>query len=480
MKHRLLSILSLFIALSLFAGCGQAAVNDVNGTESNTTDETTTAEVKVNRLDELGTKDFNGETFVILDTDDNVNFNIPQEEKTGDIISDAIFERNVKITELYNIQFKYETCADVSERASLLRKSVMANDNAYDLMFSTVSSSIGPLSTEGILANLCDMKYLTLDAEWWSPLIYESLRLENIMYYTTGDISPISYRAPACYYVNETLLENNGIDKNDLYEYVENGTWTLDMLNKLAGELDRDLNGDDLLRPEADFFGILNEDNDLTAACFMVSSGISLSSVDKDGHLYSELQNGNVVNAIEKLSSILSKVPRESNDSLHNAFKNDRVMFLMHYASSGYTRYRDMQSNYLVLPLPKYDENQKTYRSLMNTWMNAFVCVPTNADTKRAGFIMEAMAYLSHNSLRSAAYELSMKQKGARNDKDAVMLDTIYNTLYLDFNSFMNFGGSLVPITNAIFKDNAYLSAAQSVSEATKTAMDTFEKEWTK
>ena len=38
---------------------------------------------------------------------------------------------------------------------------------------------------------------------------------------------------------------------------------------------------------------------------------------------------------------------------------------------------------------------------------------------------------------------MAFKNKGARNEKDAEMLDVIFDTLTLDFNFAENFGGSL-------------------------------------
>ena len=250
------------------------------------------------------------------------------------------------------------------------------------------------------------------------------------------------------------------------------------MLNRLAGELDRDLNEDNSFYADDDFFGILNENNSLTAACFMAAAGINLSSIDDNGRLYSELNSEKAVNAVDKLAKVLSKAPRKDSNALHTAFKDDRVVFLMHYASSGYTRDRDMKSNYIMLPLPKYDENQENYRSLVNTWCNAFVCVPTTADTERAGFIMEAMAYMSRETLRPAAYDMALKVKGARNENDAIMLDTIIDSIYLDFNSFMEFGGSVAKIGYAIFKDAAYSSSIAGLMDSMNAEMEKFSEAW--
>ncbi len=277
MKHRTYTLTALILALLTVSSCGGTAENpgETGDSDSNTTE--STEMLPKDRIAELGDRDFGGETFVILDDAGNVNVNHPDETLEGDTVNDTVTERNNIISEKYNIKFEYLTANGASERAALLRNSVMADEKAYDLFFSIIPTSIGPLATEGILADLASIDYLSLNEQWWSKLIYENCRIGGKMYYTTGDISPISYRAPACYYANETLLDEYNISKDDIYTAVENGTWTLDMLNQLAGELDRDLNNDGRLYTDDDFFGILNEDNALTAACFMVSSGETLA-----------------------------------------------------------------------------------------------------------------------------------------------------------------------------------------------------------
>ena len=73
---------------------------------------------------------------------------------------------------------------------------------------------------------------------------------------------------------------------------------------------------------------------------------------------------------------------------------------------------------------------------------------------------------------------MAMKVKGVRNDKDALMLDTIMDSIYLDFNSFMEFGGSISPMANAIFKDGAYTSSIASYIESMNAEMVEFSKAW--
>lgn len=383
MNKKLTSAVSLALIFAfLLVSCSQSPSDSDNSGASDGTDTTSPA---VSRLDELGERDFGGADFVILDANGSpsLHTNIPGDESNGEIINDGLIERDRKISDMYNVNIRYVQIPNASEGASTLRSSVMAGEREYNLIYSTISgSSLGTLATEGILANLCNIGTLSLDREWWSPLIYENCRISERMYYTGGDIAPSIYCAPACIYANQLLLGDYKIDIEEIYDKVEAGEWTLDYMNTLAGELDRDLNSDGKLILADDFFGILNENNGLTAAAFMAGSGVKLSEI------------------------------------------------------SG----------------------------------NAITC----------RFITEALAYESHENVRPLVYDLSFKNKGARNERDSDMLDIIFDSLYLDFNSFMDFGGVLSILANSIFKGANFASGYASVSEKITADAEQFVEEWTK
>ena len=481
MNKKLTSAVSLALIFAFLLVSCQGSQSPSDSDNSGASDGTDTTSPAVSRLDELGERDFGGADFVILDANGSpsLHTNIPGDESNGEIINDGLIERDRKIADMYNVNIRYVQIPNASEGASTLRSSVMAGEREYNLIYSTISgSSLGTLATEGILANLCDIGTLSLDREWWSPLIYENCRISGRMYYTGGDIAPSIYCAPACIYANQLLLNDYKIDIEEIYDKVEAGEWTLDYMNTLAGELDRDLNSDGKLVLADDFFGILNENNGLTAAAFMAGSGVKLSEISGNA-ITCNLSSEHSFDVIEKLSSILLNVNYNGNE-LHEALMNDRAVFMMHYVSSSYSRYRDMKSDFLILPIPKYDENQSTYNSLVNTWCNSFVGIPTNADPDITGFITEALAYESHENVRPLVYDLSFKNKGARNERDSDMLDIIFDSLYLDFNSFMDFGGVLSILANSIFKGADFASGYASVSEKITADAEQFVEEWTK
>ncbi len=482
MKKRVVHVISLLMALLMLASCSSGALGDPKDSTTaatpapETTQAPETEPPEYDRIAELGEHDFQGAIFIISDENADPNCNTPDETLEGEIVNDAIILRDAQIAEKYNLKIQYEK-DKYTPRIGALRNTVLAHEKYCDLFYGSILDKIAPLATEGLLANLCDMEALSLNENWWSPLIYENLRLGGKMYYTIGDISPISYRAPAVYYVNESLLDNYHINKNEIYDHVENGTWTLDVLSGYTRDVSTDLNEDGKLFTDDDFFGALNEDNNLTAACFAVAAGVNLCTIEND-EITIDLGTEHVINAIEKLSGIISSAARSSNDELHKAFKESRAIFMMHYASSGYTRYREIDFDYMTIPLPKYDENQKSYRSMINTWTNSCVCVPVTADTDPDGIIMEAMAFWSYKNMRPVAYERALKMKGSRNARDSVMLDIIMDTRYIDFNAIMEFGDTLTPITDTLFRGQAYVSANTKRNKLAKTKADEFTQKW--
>lgn len=59
------------------------------------------------------------------------------------------------------------------------------------------------------------------------------------------------------------------------------------------------------------------------------------------------------------------------------------------------------------------------------------------------------------------------------------MLDTIFDTLYLDFNSFSDFGGSISRLGSALFNDGNFASDWASIQTVAETAMKEFSDNWT-
>jgi hypothetical protein len=84
--------------------------------------------------------------------------------------------------------------------------------------------------------------------------------------------------------------------------------------------------------------------------------------------------------------------------------------------------------------MPKYDENQKGYRTLLHDAFTVFSILRT-VDGDRldeTGAVLEAMASVSYKTVRPAYYETTLRTKIAQDPQSAEMFDIIVDNIYMD------------------------------------------------
>lgn len=470
-KTRKLSLAILIAYILCTISCGSEASPE----ETTSDTQTTTEPVETSLLDELGEKNFEGREYVFYEGNpySTLHINFPGDEANGEIVNDALIDRNRTIAERYNVTFRYhsETGTDA------VKNSVLAGDKEYDLIFSTIYH-LDSLAASDVLADLNSFGELTPEAEWWSPLIYEALSLNDRLYYTAGDITPPIYQAPFCMFLNLDLYETYGI-KSDIFQMTLDGKWTLDVLKDMTKDLDQDLNGDNAFKPADDFFGLgLQPTSELVDAFF---SGADIKicklSADKKELTLSDFGDRDI-SAIEKITSIVRKIPYEDvNDIINLNFKVGKSLFLQHKLESAATHLRDMEDDYLILPMPKYDENDQ-YISCLSGYVAGFTAIPVTADPEFSGFITEALARWSHESLRPLAFDLVYKQKNARDERTADVLNIIFDSLYIEFGTIGSFAGIRQKLRDIVLEQQPIASTIESVRTAADEQMKKFAAEW--
>ena len=93
------------------------------------------------------------------------------------------------------------------------------------------------------------------------------------------------------------------------------------------------------------------------------------------------------------------------------------------------------------MPLPKYDESQANYYSVVNPYTGVLLGVPKTAqDLERTSVILEAMAAESRYTIQPAYYETVLQRKFTRDEESSEMLDIIFNSRVYDIGSVYAFG----------------------------------------
>lgn len=486
---RYISIMLIFA--SLLASCtatscgGQTTGNDETSTCGDTTPaEETTAEP--DRLDELGEHDFGGKKFTILDANDHPDWhvNMHGDSLNGDIVNDALYERDLAIEDKFNVDIDYVQMTNAKTGTDALKKGVLAGDDEFTMCISTIlGGTLGTIVSDGVLANLCDNEYLSLDKSWWSYLFKKNLELDGKMYFTTGDISPTMYQMPHCLYLNTKLAEDYQVDTEALCQLVRDGKWTLDELISRVNGLNQDLNGDGKMEPTEDFFGLAfntnSSQNNLDS--FVVDAGVTLSNITKDGKgLEIDIMNEYTLKILDKVKNLYIDKYKFGDqwEYINSAFKDGRALFMYHMTESAQNFLRDMEDDYMILPMPKGEVAQDDYHSYVNAWADAFVAIPTNADNELAGVVTEALAFWSWKYIRPKSYEMTYKLKTARNDNSAEMLDIVFSTLCLDFNYIYDSGGTFTALRSVIGGDKELASALASKMDKADSEIEKLVTSW--
>lgn len=473
-------ILAAFLAVSsILTSCGDASSDAKVTTSGNESTDPVTDEV--NYLDTLPKENYNGYEFRIIAQSYDQRPNLPlAEEENGEVLNDAIIRRNRLVEERLGIKIVNYPDDNRSKVTEKVKSTVLADDDAYDLVINSVNFGINKLMSEGCLYDLSALKYLDFSKEWWCASVNEDFTVNGHLYFTTGPLSPFFYYMPAAVAYNKTLTDENGI--TGLEDLVRAGKWTFDKLKEFTVGKSVDINGDTKM-DENDKHAIVGDSGD-----YYMLAGFGEKMVVLENNEYK--LNMGTDSFITKLEA-LAKYTIDGNTcytvdtaTFLNMFETDRAMFMktaMNNLITGYDNVpsaREMKSDYGILPLPKYDEAQEKYYTIGQPAGPSGIAVPASCrDTDRTSLVIETMAYYSNDLIREAAYEKIVKGKAARVEGTEEMLDIVYQNLYFDVNTVFNFGGTIDIVTKAIANggesfSSSYASALESANKAIDDYME--------
>ncbi len=487
-KRIVLCLLALLLTASATA-CGNTAE------ETTTTDTTavdTTAEetvVETTALEGLEKEQFDGRAYTVLDANDHayMHINIHVGELNGDAINDAIYNRDLQVSEKANVLLQYEQVEPAATGCTQFQNNVMAGDETYQLIIGpALGKAIAQLGTNGVLYDLNEIadssSAVDWTSPWWSALMYDTMQIKDKFFFTTGDIAASVYQAPFCVFYNVDLGIDYGFAVEDLYADVQNGDWTYDLFFSMGEGLNQDLDGNNKYNEE-DFAGIVIQTGYDSLNALMTSCGIHMSEIDDEGNLVVNLMNEKTIDVMDKMHHLYDPCYQytDNKSSTHYMFPEGRGLFLLHKVETATAALREMEDDFAILPMPKYDTTQNTYYSLVSGWVDCFIAMPKNVtDPAFNGYVTEALARAAYDTVRPAAFETTLKGKTARDAESVAMLDLIFNTLYCDFNCLHNFGSICTKMADWVVKGEGFASGYASVETAIQSAIDTLTDSYSK
>lgn len=431
MKRQISRVLLLAMLLSL-ASCGdnvQPSETTSAENQPGTPGESTQAAEKF----EVPEQDNGGKTFTILACNEDVRYTyIEDVEQTGDAMDDAIYTRNRQTEEHLGITIEIAEVpkTDRIDTYTPLSKDAMSGDAQYDLVSPHILKSISQLVTEDLVTDLSQLDYVDFTKSWWNGDFAETLNLNGKLFFASGDLIVPNARVIV---FNKKMMDENKLP--DIYEVINSGKWTLDKLGEYTKDAVRDADGN----------GVMDK-NDIYAFSDLSNTGLATSFVHGSGQLFVtkadkgfdiQLGSEKMYNITEKLYNYIYK---DGNLDITNVeFGNGKVLFGSQVLLK-LQILRDYDTDFGIIPFPKYDESQDKYHS--SVW-NGLVCVPKTAkDQSLCGAVLETMAYYSQSTLMPAYYDKLLDSKFVRDDESTAMLDLIFDGLVYDIGlCFDNFIG---------------------------------------
>ena len=425
MKH--LKLLPALLLIATLASCGGEAAGTTDTTPVDTAPATTEAVTEPGYpAPDTSSLDFGGDELRIFSVQwGNVSKYYFPEEETGDSVLDACYSRLRNVEEALNVKVAEPAWGADGQAHKDVMKTVQAGDDAYDMVFTHCIDGYSDYATNNAVYNLDALPYVNFEAPWWSKSMIDTFRIGTETYFGFGDII---LNTPSSMFFNKEIAAE--YDMPDHYQMVRDGKWTYDTFLKQARMVSIDVNGDGKM----DYNDKTGYAGDLTESLGNIpfAVGIQLTKYTDDG-LQLNFWSDKLLEVFNKtydyfLDPSVSQGYFRHYVDVGQGFGDGLSLYTIANVS-GMASLRDVDIEFGVVPMPKYDESQSEYRCYV--WSPS-VCVPTTIlRPELVGAALEQFAYESV-PVTNAYIEDLIRGKSTRDTETLEMLDIIYDSQVLD------------------------------------------------
>ena len=455
------SFISLLLLVSLLASCGGGATDPVvtDPQTSETEPETTKYADAVPELN------FDGYEFRTIEQDSTRN-SFYAEEETGEYVNDAIYNRNKDTEDRFGVKFVETVRQSYNELDKTVMNSIMSGSDEFDLVFGQMFGSARS-AVNGGYVDWNTIPYVDFSNPWYTKSIQEASVGDKLLL-IESDLCVMYAEQTWLMAYNKTKADEYKIE--DLYKLVDDGKWTIDRLNTIITGLYNDLNGNGQ-RDIDDFFGIGANQDGCQLAAFYYANNVRLATVDKDLKVTTDISSEKSIDVLTKLSKLFNENDGsiKKSDSIATAtdkrtqlFVNEKVLFApLQVSDLVVDEMRSLKNEYGVLPLPKYDEAQEEYYTVVDGGANIMFIPTTTSDKQReiVGALVESMSALSYRDVIPTYCGIALEQKGTRDEESVKMLRKILDSRVIDFAYLYDgFSGWVMKLTGLVSDSSSIAS----------------------
>lgn len=488
MKRRILTALILCAMLFSVSSCGESETDKTenNGADTPSSEVAEQVEEETKALHDLP-KDLNfeGESIRFLYRTEVID-EFYATETTGEVVNDETFGAFAEMESYLDLKTEVTELAgqfgdDRNTYMDTIKNNVTAGDDTWDwcdAMFGFFPNMV----VNGTFRDISNLEYIDYGKPYYISGLSEVADLNGKLYFLAGDSSLGYLKNIYCLVYNTDLAENIGIDE-DIGQLALDGGWTSDKLNTLAEAAYIDLNGDGNV-DTGDLLGYY-ERNWLHRQGFLYGYGSEMiQKIDGEyKFVYGTELDVGIVEAVNKLtfntkgSMVFGATDADgAYASTADGFMNGTVLFMTAELRE-VEAFRDMEDDFLVLPIPKYNEEQESYISSSRNTHSAFGMPVTCKNTAKAGAAMEFISAVRYERVVPAYYEKTMKTKVSRSTTAISLLELIKNSMKMDigytYNAVIGY-----PINNlyiwAIQTPDTFISGVEAARASTQKQLDDY------
>lgn len=455
--------LSLLLSLILGTSCGSGGESGKETTSSadassDGTDVTTAPEKDYPKYDiDLGGEDFNILFFDAVKAcgwSSDIPCDVDVAEQTGDVLSDAVYTRNRKIEDMYNLKIKaYDSGDDAWACYKVLEKSVMSGSGEYDAAFCK-QQGFEQAAGNGYVTQLDGL--LDFDKPWWDSKSLEGFSVLGKTLAVSGDVTFMDKLSYIVIYFNKPMADDYNL--GDIYQMVIDKQWTFDKMLSMCGLVSADLNEDGKMDKE-DRFGFAGQND--AGYEFYQSAGERFCTLDKDGVPYMSNDSERAIQIFTNIYTFMNDKTNFFNRSKANItvadaiemFRSNRVLFMMRPLQT-IMELRAMDADFGIIPTPMMDSTQKEYYTSIGFTVANAVMIPADVkDPAVSAQVLDTLSAESYYNLNSVLYDMVLGTKYTRDDSSSQNLDIIMNNVVYDPGCIYGFGGMAAAFNNVLKPD---------------------------
>lgn len=438
---RLHILLCLFVLSVALVSCGEKTPA---GSTAPTDNSGVSSEDVSEKLGVPETADYGWEAFNILSAGNAAYNDFDFDESATLALDSAQYKRRSLVEQNYKVEI-FETIKQAYSSGGgpgfmQISTDVSAGDCNYDLAL-IAGYDVSVLAYSGLLYDLKSVPGIDLSKSWWDQKANESLEMNGVMFFTTGEITCSDNNAAFVILFNKGLLKDYELE--DPYSLVYDGEWTMEKFAEMCKTVTEDLDQNNVM-DENDRYGLLVWDDSVVG--IVNAAGQRCCTINDEGNIELTLYNETTLSALETYFTIAYDkqyafmYQRVGGYDEQTLWSGNHGLFWTTWLGI-VPSYREMENDFGILPYPKLNAQQDNYYTTVAPYNSQFICMPLiQNDVERTGVITEALAYYGKQIVTPAYYDVNLVGQSTRDEESEDMLSIMFDNLVFDIGYYYQIG----------------------------------------